>query len=67
MRVECIEINALVGVHQIGTFGDWDGDASPLPSGLRGSGGQDSQCNNGGCESEAHSSQVNVTKEERKT
>lgn len=35
MRVKCVEIDALVSVHQPRAFGDWDGRADSLPNGLR--------------------------------
>ena len=63
MIIECINVNALVSIQQPRTFGDWDGHADPLPSGLRGRGGQNTQRDNGRRESEAHSRKTNVTEE----
>ena len=57
MRVECVEINTLVSVHQSRAFGDRNGLPDPLSSRLRYSSGQNSQCNDVGRESETHSEQ----------
>ena len=62
MRFECINVNALVSVQQSGAFGDWDGQADPLPSRLRGRGGQNGERNDGCREGEAHSRKMAVTK-----